>query len=63
MASDLPNEQDLRTSTPQRWRREQVMVSTMLVCPSPLGPGRCCQRGRTLASAFHGSVKNQQRWR
>ena len=25
-ASDLLNEQDLRTSTPQRWRKEQLMA-------------------------------------
>ena len=32
----LLKEQDLRTSTPQRWRKEQLMASTMLVWPSPL---------------------------
>ena len=62
MARDLLNEQDLRTNTPQRWRREQLMASTMLVWPSPLGQGRCCQRGKTAAWAFHWSVKYQQ-WR
>jgi hypothetical protein len=49
MAKDLLNEQDLRTSRPQRWRREQLIASTMLVCPPPLGLGRCCHRGSTLA--------------
>ena len=49
MTSDLLNEQDLRTSTPQRWRREQLIASTMLVYPSPFEQGRCCQRGNTLA--------------
>ena len=58
MASDLLNKQDLRTSTPQRWRREQLIAPTMWGCPSPLGPGRCCQRGSTLAEAFPWSVKN-----
>ena len=36
MAMDLLKEQDLRTSTPQRLRKEQLMASTMLVWPSPL---------------------------
>ena len=49
IANDLLKEQDLRTSTPQRWRSEQLRASTMLVCPSPFGPGRCCQRGSPLA--------------
>ena len=30
MAKNLLNEPDLRTSTPQRWRKEQLMASTML---------------------------------
>ena len=33
MASDLLKEQDLRTSTPQRWRNEQLVALTMLVWP------------------------------
>jgi len=49
MTSDLLKEQDLRTSTQQRWRNEQLMASTILVWPSPLGQGRCCQRGSTFA--------------
>ena len=49
MAKDLLKEQDLRTSTPQRWRKEQLMASLMLVWPSPLAQGRCYQRGSTLA--------------
>ena len=49
MANDLLNEQNLRMSTPQRWRKKQLMASTMLVWPSPLAQGRCCQRGSTLA--------------
>ena len=49
MANDLLNEQDLRTSTPQRWRKEQLLASTRLVWPSPLGQCRCCKRGSTLA--------------
>lgn len=49
MARDLLDEQDLRTNTPQRWWREQLMASTRLVCPSPLGQDRYCQRSRTLA--------------
>ena len=40
MASDLLNEQDLRTGTPDRWRSEQWMASTTLVCPLPLGLGQ-----------------------
>ena len=47
MTNDLLKEQDLRTSTPQRWRNEQLMASTMLVPPLPLGLRRCCQRGST----------------
>ena len=47
MTSDLLNEQDLRTNTPQRWRKEQFRASTMLVPPLPLGQRRCCQRGKT----------------
>ena len=39
IANDLLKEQDLRTSTPQRWRSKQL-TSTMLVCPSSFGPGR-----------------------
>ena len=31
MAKDLLKEQDSRTSTPQRWRNEQLMASTILV--------------------------------
>ena len=31
ISNDLLNEQDFRTSTPQRWRKEQLMASTMLV--------------------------------
>ena len=62
MSKYLLKEQNLRTSTPQRWRKEQLMASTMLVWPSPLAQGRCCQRGSALATAFHWSVKYQQ-WR
>ena len=39
MANDLLNEQDLRTKTPQRWRKEQFKALTMLVWPSPWGKG------------------------
>ena len=60
MARDLLNEQDLRTRTPQRWRNEQLMASTILIWPSPFKQGRCCQRGSTLAKTFHWSVKSQQ---
>ena len=49
IANDLLKEQNLRTSTPQRWRSEQLMASTMLVYPPPFGPDRCCQRGSPLA--------------
>ena len=42
MTNDLLKEQDLRTSTPQRWRNEQLMASTILVWPSPFKQGRCC---------------------
>ena len=49
MTNDLLKEQDLRTSTPQRWRNEQLMASTILVWPSPFKQGRCYQRGSTLA--------------
>jgi len=31
MANDLLQEQDLRTSTPQRWRNAQLIASTILV--------------------------------
>ena len=41
MRSDLLKEQDWRTNTPHRWRREQLSASTMLVWPSPYGQGRC----------------------
>ena len=41
MTSDLLKEQDLRTSTQQRWRNEQLMASTILVWPSPLGQHLC----------------------
>jgi len=37
MTSERLNEQERRTSTPQRWRKEQLMASTMLVCPLPFG--------------------------
>ena len=40
MRKFLLNEQDLRTNTPQRWRKEQLMASTILVLPLPLGWGR-----------------------
>jgi hypothetical protein len=45
----LLNEQDLCTRTPPRWRKVQLMASTILVWPSPFGQGRCCQLGTTLA--------------
>jgi hypothetical protein len=38
---DLLNEQDLRTSTPQRWCKEQLSASTMLVWPLPFAEGQC----------------------
>ena len=62
IANDLLKEQDLRTSTPQRWRSEQLRAATMLVCPPLFGPGRCYQRGSSLAQAFQRPVKYQQ-WR
>jgi hypothetical protein len=37
---NLLNEQLLRTGMP-RWRNEQLLASTMLVWPLPLGQGRC----------------------
>jgi len=46
MGRDLLNEQDLRTNTPQRWRKEQFKASMMLVWPSPLGQGRCGPAGK-----------------
>lgn len=49
MVKDLLKEQDLRTSTPQRWRKEQLIASTILVAPLPLGLGRCAVAGETLA--------------
>jgi len=61
LASDLLNEDDLRTSIPHRWRKAQLMASTTLVPPSPLGQRRCRQRG-TPPYASHQSVKYQQ-WR
>lgn len=48
IVNDLLNEQDLRTSTPRRWRRAQLTASTILVPPLPFGQRRCCQRGNTL---------------
>ena len=47
MANDLLNEQDLRSSTPQRWRKEQLTASMMLVPPVSFGQRRCCQHGST----------------
>ena len=47
MAKALLKEQAFRTSTPQRWRKEQLMASIVLVPPLPLGQRRCCQRGNT----------------
>ncbi len=49
MASDLLNEQDLRTSTPWRWRSEQLMTSTVLVCSLPLELEQWAAVGNTLA--------------
>ena len=49
MGSDLLKEKDLRTNTPQRWRKEQFRASTMLVWPSPLGKGRCGLAGKAWA--------------
>lgn len=59
----LLKEHDLRTSPPHRWRKEQLLASTIRVRPSPLGHGRCGQQGSTLAYASQRSVKCQQRRR
>ncbi|MBC8084208.1 MAG: hypothetical protein H7Z21_13460 [Hymenobacter sp.] len=37
MAKERLKEQDFRTNTPHFWRNEQLMASTMLVCPLPFG--------------------------
>lgn len=51
MVKDLLKEQDFYTSKPQRYRKEQLTASVMLVPPVPLGHGRCYQRGRTPTQA------------
>ena len=56
MVRDLLKEQDLRTSTPQRWRKEQFSASTMLVCPRPLALGRWAAVGKTLGYASQAAV-------
>jgi hypothetical protein len=40
-------QQDLRTSTPQRWRRAQFLASTMLVCPLPFAWAWWAHSGKT----------------
>jgi len=59
MAKQRLNEQVLRTSTAHFWRNEQLMASTILVCPLPLGLGRCAGCGSTSPYASHSSVKYQ----
>ena len=44
-------------STPQRWRREQLMASTMLVPPLPLGQRRWGGQGFFYADG-HGHARN-----
>jgi len=52
-------EQVLRTSTAHFWRKEQLMASTILVWPLPLGLGRWADCGSTRPYASHSSVKYQ----
>lgn len=43
IARERLKEQDLRTITPQRWRKAQLMASTMLVWPLPLALVWCAR--------------------
>ena len=47
MTNDLLKEQDLRTSTPQRWRSEQLMASTILASVKSL----VCELSEKLPNA------------
>ena len=40
MRKFLLDEWDLRTNQPQHWRKEQLMISTILVLPLPSGWAR-----------------------